>query len=112
MSDVERICKQCPEERRCERRILLLQEAPDGKTWYLCIRCWVDWDRDERAGITIGVVMPVAVVPVATNGATVTVAATPPVASTTIPLPGGDGTLTRTSSSTTARKPRKPRSSS
>jgi hypothetical protein len=80
--DVERICRQCPAENRYERRVMLRQEAPDGTTWYLCIRCWVDWDRDERGSRTIGVFVPPDAAP-------------PPV---TTPLRGGDD------ATTTARK--------
>lgn len=105
MTDVERICRQCPEDRRYERCVLLMQEAPDGTTWYLCIRCWVDWDRDERGSRTVGVFEPAPErPPVMSNGTAVPVSG-PPVASTTIPLPGG------ASPGTTARRaPRKPAS--
>lgn len=99
--DVERICRQCPEDRRHERRVMLQQEAPDGKFWYLCIQCWVDWDRDERAASTkmTGVFL-------SSSEANVS---GPPVASPTIPLTGGESAGTKRSRGPSSTKPKQPR---
>ena len=93
-TEPERICKQCPPDQREERRIMLRQEAPDGRAWYLCIKCWKDWDRDERGFRLAGVMVNSTEAPVTD----------PPVAATTIPLPSGPDA--RTPGRTTSRKPR------
>jgi len=113
MSEPERICRQCPEDQRHERRVMLGQESPSGQTWYLCVKHWLDWDRDERFGTRlVGVSPPPADQPPVISGSSVDVSG-PPVASTTISMPGVASAGTERERATTKpKRPAKPRSQS